>query len=172
MKEGYGTLPALWFQSLCCYVEIHLLQKRNVNCEEMHLEKMPVDLAYANDIIGTAAAELRSEIELKMIPAKKLVVFVPEYNGSFPGILKSFIDCIEPKHFKEMVIALVGISAGRSGNIRGMDHLTGVFHYLGAEVLSSKIDIANLHSVLDIDGNLNNDDVIRRMNRQIDFLLK
>ena len=71
-----------------------------------------------------------------------------------------------------MVIALVGISAGRSGNIRGMDHLTGVFHYLGAEVLSSKIDIANLHSVLDIDGNLNNDDVIRRMNRQIDSLLK
>ena len=81
----------------------YLLKERNVDCEEIYLEKMPSDLAYANDIIGTASAELRSEIESKMIPAKKLVVFVPEYNGSFPGILKSFIDCMEPKHYKEMI---------------------------------------------------------------------
>ena len=150
----------------------YLLKERNIDCEEIYLEKMPRDLAYANDIIGTASAELRSEIESKMIPAKKLVVFVPEYNGSFPGILKSFIDCMEPKHYKEMIIALVGISSGRSGNLRGMDHLTGIFHYLGAEVLSAKLDIANLYSLLDSEGNPNDDNVIRRMNWQIDFLLK
>ena len=150
----------------------YLLKERNVDCEEIYLEKMPSDLAYANDIIGTASAELRSEIESKMIPAKKLVVFAPEYNGSFPGILKSFIDCMEPKHYKEMIIALVGISSGRSGNLRGLDHLTGIFHYLGAEVLSAKLDIANLYSLLDSEGNPNDDNVIRRMNWQIDFLLK
>ena len=71
-----------------------------------------------------------------------------------------------------MIIALVGISSGRSGNLRGMDHLTGIFHYLGAEVLSAKLDIANLYSLLDSDGNPNDDNVIRRMNWQIDFLLK
>ena len=60
-----------------------LLQKRNVNCEEIHLEKMPVDLAYANDIIGTAAAELRSEIELKMIPAKKASCFCSRIQWKF-----------------------------------------------------------------------------------------
>ena len=150
----------------------YLLKERNVDCEEIYLEKMPSDLAYANDIIGTASAELRSQIESKMIPAKKLVVFVPEYNGSFPGILKSFIDCMEPKHYKEMIIALVGISSGRSGNLRGLDHLTGIFHYLGAEVLSAKLDIANLYSLLDSEGNPNDDNVLRRMNWQIDFLLK
>ena len=149
-----------------------LLKERNVACEEIYLEHLPNDLAFANDIIGTATAELKNEIEQKMIPAKKLVVIMPEYNGSFPGVLKSFIDCIEPKHFKEKIIALVGVSAGRSGNLRGMDHLTGIFHYLGAEVLATKVDIANIHTIMDENGNPNDEGVIRRMNRQIDQLLK
>ncbi|MBL4624708.1 MAG: NAD(P)H-dependent oxidoreductase [Flavobacteriales bacterium] len=149
-----------------------LLNERNVDCEELYLEHLPHDLAFANDIIGTAAIELKNEIEKKIIPAKKLVVVVPEYNGSLPGILKSFIDCIEPKYFREKLVALVGVSAGRSGNLRGMDHLTGIFNYLGAEVLATKVDIANLNTILDKNGAPTNEEVIRRMNLQIDHLLK
>ena len=69
----------------------------------------------------------------------KFVVIVPEYNGSFPGVLKAFIDGLEyPASFKNKKIGLVGISDGSMGGVLAMSHLTDVFNYLGAEVLSFK----------------------------------
>jgi NAD(P)H-dependent FMN reductase len=149
-----------------------LLSKRNLECNTVAMENIPKDIAFSNDIIGTASGELKSILNEKIIPATKLVVVVPEYNGSFPGILKSFIDSVEPKHYQGKIIALVGISAGRAGNLRGMEHLTGIFHYLGAEVISTKVDIASVNSLLDENGMPNDEGVVRRLNRQIDHLLK
>jgi NAD(P)H-dependent FMN reductase len=79
----------------------------------------------------------------------KLLLVSPEYNGSFPGILKLLIDSCEPSIFKGKRIALVGVASGRAGNLRGMDHLTGVFHYLNAEVYSLKLPISQIRGLVD-----------------------
>lgn len=139
-------------------------------CEVIELENLPHNFAFANEIYGIHNEELEQVLNTKFIPASKLVVISPEYNGSFPGILKAFIDAIHPKHFKNKTVALVGISSGRAGNLRGMDHLTGIFHYLGAHVLSLKIDIANISGLNEDHSHASNDPWRKRLENQIDLL--
>lgn len=71
--------------------------------------------------------------------ADKFVFIVPEYNGSFPGVLKTFIDGLKyPDSFKNKKCALVGLSSGVQGAGLALSHLTDIFHYCGMEVLSLK----------------------------------
>lgn len=96
----------------------------------------------------------------------KIVVVVPEYNGSIPGFFKLFVDAIAPEYWLGKKVALVGISAGRSGNSRGLDHLTGVFHYLNVEVMSYKLNIPFVRTLLD-QGIASDFALLQRMNKQI-----
>lgn len=79
----------------------------------------------------------------------KLVIVCPEYQGSYTGILKLFIDFVHPQYFEGKKIALVGVSKGRFGNLRGLDHLTGIFNYLRAFVLPQKVIISMVHTQLE-----------------------
>ena len=77
---------------------------------------------------------------------RKFVVVVPEYNASYPGVLKAFIDGLEyPASFKNKKVGMIGVSSGSQGGILAMSHLTDVFHYLGAEVLSYKPRLPAIH---------------------------
>ncbi len=84
--------------------------------------------------------------------ADKLAVFVPEYNGSYPGVLKLFLDGISvidyTGNFKEKHVALVGVATGRAGNLRGMDHLADVFAHMGAWVLPNRLPLSNIEALL------------------------
>ncbi|HEX3386239.1 MAG TPA: NAD(P)H-dependent oxidoreductase, partial [Mucilaginibacter sp.] len=92
----------------------------------------------------------------------------PEYNGSYPGILKVFIDaCSFPESFYEKKAALVGISSGRYGNIRGVDHFTGVCHYIHLHVMPLKIHIPSVHKELDAGGNFFKEDTVRYTDEQM-----
>ena len=101
-----------------------------------------------------------AEITEKYIsPAERVVIVAAEYNGSYPGILKAFIDAVHPDHWKGKKAALVGISSGRSGNVRGLEHLTGVLHYLQVEVCSVKPVISGIDGLL-AGEELNNEETI------------
>jgi chromate reductase len=106
-----------------------------------------------------------------LLNKQKILVVVPEYNGSIPGIFKLFIDAIHPEFWAGKKVALAGISAGRSGNMRGLDHLTAIFHYLQMEVLSYKINIPGVRNVLD-EGIENDLALANRIARQILLLEK
>ena len=58
-----------------------------------------------------------------LIPTTKFIFLLPEYNGSFPGALKMLIDISKSNtiwwHKKAL---LTGLSTGRAGNLRGMEH--------------------------------------------------
>jgi chromate reductase len=44
----------------------------------------------------------------------KFLFIIPEYNGSYPGILKVFVDaCSFPESFYDKKAALVGLSSGK-----------------------------------------------------------
>lgn len=71
--------------------------------------------------------------------AQKYVFVVPEYNGSFPGVLKAFIDGLKfPGTFTGKKCAIVGVSQGTQGGTLAMSHLTDIFHYLGMHVYPLK----------------------------------
>jgi chromate reductase len=89
------------------------------------------------------------------------LVISPEYNGGASGILKFFLDAVSVRKYKETFhhkkIALMGVSSGRAGNLRGMDQLTGIFHYLQADVMPQKLPVSSVHQLIDKEGDLQED---------------
>jgi len=80
-----------------------------------------------------------------------------------------FVDaCDFPESFYEKKAALVGISSGKYGNIRGVDHFTGVCHYFNLHIMPLKLHIANIKSEFDADGNLFKEDTVKFTDEQID----
>jgi len=79
----------------------------------------------------------------------RFVFIVPEYNGSFPGVLKAFIDGLEyPSKLAGKKAAMVGVAAGMHGGALAISHLTDVLHYLGMQVLPVKPTLAFIHNHL------------------------
>lgn len=88
-----------------------------------------------------------------ILPADSFVFVSSEYNGSFPGALKLFIDACTvreyARNFKGKKAALVGVASGRAGNLRGMHHLAGVLNYLGTTTLPDQLPISKANTLLD-----------------------
>lgn len=109
------------------------------------------------------------EIQQKITRTAKFLFIIPEYNGSFPGILKVLIDaCRYPESFYGKKAALVGLSTGKYGNIRGVDHFTGICHYLNMNVLPLKLHIPQIHKELNEKGDFFREDTLRFTNQQIE----
>lgn len=111
-------------------VESHFLSLEGLNVNERN-----------GDII-------KLEREL-LIPSDKFIFISPEYNGSIPGVLKSLIDHSDiEKVWKGKKALLTGISTGRAGNLRGMEHLTSVLHYVKVVVHPNKLPISVVDKLL------------------------
>ncbi len=101
---------------------------------------------------------IREAQDSYILPAHKFVIISPEYNGSIPGALKLFIDACSVRKYKANFggkkVALLGISAGRAGNLRGMEHLTGIINHQGGIVFPNKLPVSQTHKLLDEQGRL------------------
>lgn len=108
-----------------------------------------------------------------LIPTEKFVIVMPEYNGSIPGILKLMIDNSDIKKvwwFKKVM--LVGVADGRAGNLRGLDHMTNILHYLKMHILYNKLPISRINEEIDKDGRILKPETNTAINQQIDEFLK
>ena len=120
---------------------------------------------------GDPGPEIEKLEQKFIINPDRLVFVVPEYNGGFPGILKYFIDLCKQPSFKGKKVCLVGIGAGRGGNLRGIEHLTGILHYLRCEVCSFKVYISSVQDFVSEDGEMKDDFTDKLLNEQLaDFM--
>lgn len=108
-----------------------------------------------------------------LIPAQAFIFIIPEYNGSFPGILKLMMDHsdINNAWFYKQAL-LTGVADGRGGNVRGLDHFTNILNYLKINVHFHKVHISRVKSVLDHNGNLSDENTINEINTQVSDFLK
>ena len=83
----------------------------------------------------------------------KLVIFVPEYNNTIPGVLKLFIDGL-PYHagLRDKKAALVGLGSGSQGGGPALSHLTDVLMYLNSAVLPQRVRLPFIDKELTADG--------------------
>jgi chromate reductase len=143
------------------------LRIKGVEAGLLSLMQLPPNLLQT-DLYGKRSDEFEIIQEI-ITQTDKFIFVIPEYNGSFPGVLKSFIDaCDFPESFYEKKAALVGISSGKYGNIRGIDHFTGVCHYLNLHVMPLKIHIASVKTELDENGNFFKEDTLKYTDEQIE----
>ncbi|MFD0850810.1 NADPH-dependent FMN reductase, partial [Actinomadura adrarensis] len=82
--------------------------------------------------------------------ADAFVIVTPEYNHSFPGTLKNFIDLHSTQwHAKPVAFASYG---GRSGGQRAVEHLRPVFAELHATTIRETVSLHNPWGRFDADG--------------------
>jgi len=115
---------------------------------------------------------LKTEQEL-LIPSEKIFFIMPEYNGSFPGILKLMIDNTDiRKCWWYKKAAMVGVADGRGGNLRGIEHMTNILHYLRMNVLYNKIPLSKINDEISADGQILIPATEQAIQQQIDEFLK
>lgn len=148
-----------------------LMQRQNTEVEILALENLPSDFAFSALYENMGKNEDFNHYKEKMDAANKYVFIVPEYNGSFPGVLKTFIDGLGwPNSISKKKAAFVGISDGVLGGVLALSHLTDVFHYLGCHVLSNIIRIPFMKKNF-IDGEIQDDFIRQLMNEQAKALI-
>jgi len=142
------------------------LSKKGIIPHLLSLTELPANLI-ETDLYGKRSEEFKPIQEI-VTQTEKFLFIIPEYNGSFPGVLKTFIDaCSFPQSFYEKKTALVGLSSGKYGNIRGIDHFTGVCHYLHLHVMPLKIHISSINKEFDENDNLCKAETIHFVDEQI-----
>ena len=66
---------------------------------------------------------------------------------------------------------MTGVADGRAGNLRGMDHMTGVLNYLKVTVLHNKIPLSRINEEIDKEGNLLKEETVKLISNQLDEFL-
>jgi chromate reductase, NAD(P)H dehydrogenase (quinone) len=141
-----------------------LLEESNVKSELLTLED--VDVSNKNPAFQQIEKDL-------LIPAEKFIFIAPEYNGSIPGVLKSMLDISDYKKVwwgKKALLA--GVSTGRSGNVRGMEHLTSILHYLKVVVHPNKVPISSVEKLISPEGELEDSDTLRTIRVQLSEFIR
>jgi NAD(P)H-dependent FMN reductase len=118
----------------------------------------------------TSFEKIENEI---LIPTTHFIIISPEYNGSFPGVLKMLFDNSRSHEiwFHKKAL-LTGVATGRAGNLRGMDHLADVLNYMKITVHPNKLPISAVNSVVGSDGKIIDKNTLKAINQQLDeFIL-
>lgn len=140
-KESLSASVAIYYQKL--------LKDKNVESQIVNLVDLPSDFTatalYENNGKNNSFNRFREVFK----EHEKFVFVIPEYNGSYPGVLKAFIDGMDyPSGLQEKKCALVGLSTGVQGASIALSHFTDVLHYLGMHVLALKVKMGQIHHYL------------------------
>lgn len=141
-----------------------MLERKGVEASLVSLEGIGLDRR------SDTLARLEEEV---LIPTTHFLFVIPEYNGSFPGSLKTVIDLSDIRRVwwgkKAM---LTGVSTGRAGNLRGMEHLTGVLNYLKVTVLPNRLPISVVDKLMDAGGRITDEATLAALSVQLDEFLR
>lgn len=128
-----------------------ILKAKNVDVKILDFCALPENIAFS-EVFGKRTEIYSALLEKFVIGNRKFIFVVPEYNGSFPGILKTFLDSVHPKDWNFKDVCLVGVSTGRAGNLRGLEHLTGIFSYLKMHVYYNRLPISIVDKIISAEG--------------------
>ena len=147
------------------------LLKRGQESQLFSLEALP-DTIIKTDLYGKRS-EAFKPIQEMMSSTEKFLFIIPEYNGSFPGVLKTFIDaCDFPESFYDKKACLVGLSSGRYGNIRGLDHFAGICSYLHLNVMPLRLHISSIKLEMNDSHDLFKEDTLKFTAEQMDKFIE
>lgn len=141
---------------------------------EVGIETRLLDLAQLPpEVISPTIYKAKPESFVKafvdpILKADGLHLVVPEYNGSFPGILKLFIDLLPfPEAFERRPTAYTGLAAGTNGALRAVEQLQMVFGYRNAFNYPERVFIANSYGKWKEDGTFRDPELRNRLRRQV-----
>lgn len=141
-------------------------EEAGIRCELLNLEDLPAEV-FTPGAYGNKPQAFRA-VQEKVLDAAGLHVVVPEYNGSFPGVLKYFIDLLKfPESFERKPVAFVGVASGVWGGLRGVEQMQMVFGYRNAHTYPERVFIPEVNKKLLGDGTFADPALDERLARQV-----
>lgn len=126
------------------------------------------DLGLATDDEGEAIKHVG--FSEAMARADALVIVAPEYNHSFPGMLKHALDT-NLKEYIHKAAGVVGVSAGPFGGTRVIQSMLPLLRELGLVSIFWDVNVGSVGRVFDAQGALREQAFVRRAEKFIQELL-
>ena len=162
--------PNSWALRISKYVS-QLYNNEGVNAGVVSLEDFPLMDAVGGKY-GKESDRIKSFRE-PVLNADGLVFVIPEYNGSFPGILKLFIDYLPfPEAFQKMPMAFIGEASGAFGALRAVEQFQMVANYRNALQFPERVFIPRVSKEFDPDTGLKDDFKQNLLESQVSEFIK
>ena len=146
-------------------------RRLNVAAELYSLAEMPREIFDSTSYAAKPPAFV--PVQQKVLDAAGLHVVTPEYNGSFPGVLKYFIDMLKfPESFDRKPVAFVGEAAGVWGGLRSVEQLQHIFGYRNAHIFPERVFLPGIMKLLDESGKLTDPVLDQRLGQQAEVFAR
>lgn len=135
-------------ESVANFVIEQIQKRQDIDTELIDIRtlRLPTD-----DAGPLAKISILSEL---MQQADGYIIVTPEYNHSYPGLLKHFLDL----HYKEYLHKAAGVctvSSGPFGGVRAAEALLPSFKALGLSPIVADLNIGNVNQVVNERGKFN-----------------
>ena len=107
-------------------------KRGDIETELVDIRKIPVAVDDAGEVLKN------SQFSATVTRADGLILVVPEYNHSFPGLLKHVLDT-NLKEYIHKAVGVCGVSAGPFGGARMIQSLLPVLRELGLVTIFSDV---------------------------------
>ena len=139
-------------------------KRKGVVTELIDIGRLPMPVEDAGEAIKDPGFSDR------MNRADALVIVAPEYNHSFPGLLKHVLDsCL--KEYIHKAVGVAGVSAGPFGGTRVIENFLPVFRELGLVAIFWDINFGSVNKVFDQSGQLLDPAFLRRADKFLKELI-
>ncbi len=129
----------------------NILKERGIKVNLLSLEELPKDFTSTALYEQQGKSDAFNKLKTLIEQSQRMIWIVPEYNCSFPGVFKAFIDGLPLNNKKNILkgkkVAFVGVSRGLGGCRSGLDHLTIIGNYLDMQVLPKKIYLSGIKEI-------------------------
>lgn len=133
---------------------LNLLKKNKAEAQILNLDSVDWSELNTNLYGEDNRPSSMSPLIDRINESEGLYMIVPEYNGSYPGVIKTFIDHWSyPKSFEKRPVCFVGLG-GLFGGLRPVEHLQHVFGYRNAFIYPERVFLRNVWSILDEKGDV------------------
>ena len=126
------------------------------------------DLNLSMDDEGEAIKDARFSEQMNRADA--LVIVVPEYNHSYPGLLKHALDT-NLKEYIHKAVGVCGVSAGGFGGTRVIQGLLPVLRELGLVTIFWDMNFSAAYKLFDESGNLLDQAYVKRADQFLKELI-
>lgn len=149
------------------YFEKHGARAEKISLEDFSWESLEEGL-YGIDNVPESFKSAISKVD----QASGLYIICPEYNGSYPGVLKTFIDYWSyPRSFDHRPVCFMGLG-GKFGGLRPVEHLQQVFGYRDAFVFPERVFLQNVWESLSKEGKITDKVAEELLDRQVKHFIK
>ena len=130
----------------------------------LDMNELPADAL--SPIVYREPSSAVTDLVDRFLAADGAVFIVPEYNGSYPGVLKLFVDLLPyPAGLNSRPCAFIGLAAGKFQGLRAVEHFQQVAGYRNAYIYPRRIFIGDSYQKF-ADGRLTDDELVKRLAEQ------